>query len=91
MPGFVTEVGNIDNCRRIIRDHGQFRARIQRFQALARLENGQGAQQSPRIECVWIIGHAGDVVAMFQPVHRDVTIPQVTPPNEWTKSKPCLE
>ena len=66
VPGLVAKMGHVDDGCRIIRQHPQFAARRKPHQALARLENGQGAQQPGGIQ---IFTHTRDLGLSGAAVH----------------------
>lgn len=66
MARLVAEMRHVDDGRRIIRQHMQFAARRQAHQALARLQDGEGAQQPRGIE---FLCHARDLGLCAAAVH----------------------
>jgi len=51
MAAFSAEMRDIDNSRGIIGQQTQYGTRGHGFQAFARFEDGQGAEQPQRIQC----------------------------------------
>lgn len=59
MPGFGTEMRDVNHGGGVVRCHDQDVTGRQRLQPFTGLENGQGAQQPHRVEFMCIISHAG--------------------------------
>ena len=78
MPGLKAEMRDVDDRRRIIRQHLQYLSRSHVFQAFARFQNGQGAEQPDGIQggvvLAGICGHKIQIIRHSRPVHKDVTI-----------------
>ena len=67
----------VHDGRGIIRAQFYILAGCQSADAFAQLQNRQWAQKAG---CVYVIGdiHACDIVSLLQPVHKDVTMGDVT-------------
>ena len=66
-------MGDIHNGRRIIGQHGQDIAWRKRFQPLAGLQYGQGAEEANGVQGRGLVAHGTEIIPHSQPVHKDVT------------------
>lgn len=85
MPGFDAKMWHINDCRRIIRLHFDQISNLKRFQPLAQLQNGQGAQKPGGIQGIFWC-HTCQIAALLQPVHKVVTQSRVTRGHERAMS-----
>lgn len=72
MSGFDTEMRDVDNGGRIIRQNGQRFTAHKALQPFARFQNRQRAKKPGRVEYMRIF-HVAHIGAMFHPVHAHVT------------------
>lgn len=90
VPGFVAVMWHVYNGCGIIRAQFNILSGCQGANAFAQLQNRQRAQQAGGVYVIRNI-HACDIVALLHPVHKDVTIGDVTPGYELIMSNPCSD
>ncbi len=72
--GLDAKVRHVNDRGRIVCRHCQAVTGLQCLQAFTCFKDGQGAQQSRGIKFMYFFGHAAQIGAMFQCVHKVVTI-----------------